>query len=275
AEATRSPDSLTPLIERARVRVGVSRSFQVVVSAAATTPQLLGLKRPVIALPPDFFDRLDSEEQEIALLHELVHLKRCDLIIMAVTEAAISLQWFNPLSQRVRKAVRDDQEAACDETVRSLGVCRQRYASLLVKAASRASRVPALTLEHGLKDRILLMTSPVSPRLVRRVAALTAIAGAASIAAATASYADVDIMLLADETADVDLERGNATATGQRRQVGLVEPKSTSAFYWDHYRSDARDNDLYTLHRDGLHQTPARPPMPRSPVSALKEQWAD
>ncbi|MEO1041855.1 MAG: M56 family metallopeptidase [Pseudomonadota bacterium] len=277
AEAKPSPAALSRLVERVKKRARVDHSFAVVVSAAADTPQLLGLRRPMIALPSDFFDRLDPDEQEMALLHELVHLKRRDLIIMAVTELAAALQWFNPLNGHVRRAVRDDQEAACDETVRSFGVSRQRYAALLVKAASNAPAVPALTLDHGLKDRIILMTAPVGSPTIRGAAALAAIAGSVSLAAATASYTDVPIPASMDERRsegrlrDMDVDR--------QWPFDNQGPDSTAASYWEMYRSSSRDDHLYTPYSESgpwppEPRTPERPPTP-SAGQASVAAWTE
>ncbi len=244
AEAQPTPRSLQPVIDRASSRVGIDQSFDVVVSAAADTPQLLGVKRPIVALPPEFIDDFSPEEQEMALTHEFVHLKRGDLMIMLATEAATAIQWFNPLAGKVKRAVRDDQEAACDETVRSLGFCKHSYAALLVKAARHGRAVPALTLDHSLKDRIILMTSPISSPIVRIFVAVTAILGSAGIAAATASYTEVAVELREAEDLEEALDGADNTwePAPQERSKG----ESGKASYWDRYGSDSRDDHLYT-----------------------------
>ncbi|MEM6747312.1 MAG: M56 family metallopeptidase [Pseudomonadota bacterium] len=239
AEAQPTPPALKALIERAARRANVDRGFQVIVSAAADTPQLLGLKRPIVALPADFMDRFSADEQEMALMHEFVHLKRGDLVIMLATEIAAALQWFNPLTHKVRRAVRDDQEAACDETVRSLGVCRQSYAALLVKAVSHGRQVPALTLDHSIKDRIILMAAPISSPIVRAAVAFAAVLGSVSVAAATASYNDIPVELA---EAPADIREGS-------RSVTDVRPRGDGS-YWDRHRTSSRHNHLYTAYAD-------------------------
>ncbi|MEO1657187.1 MAG: M56 family metallopeptidase [Pseudomonadota bacterium] len=242
AEAKPTPTALQAVINQAAARAGVQLPFQAVVSGAAEMPQILGLRKPLVALPADFLDRFNADEQEMALVHELVHLKRGDLVIMLMTEVALALQWFNPLAQRVRKAVRDDQEAACDEAVRGLGVCRQRYAALLVKAARHGRAVPALTLDHSLKERIMLMTSPISSPVVRSLLATTAAVGALGLAAATASHTDVEVA----QREARDVEREPAAGPEGQRTSGAGDDAS----YWKRYGTSSRDDHLYTVHTE-------------------------
>jgi len=244
AEAQPTPRSLQPVIERASSRVGIDQSFEVVVSAAADTPQLLGVRRPIVAVPPEFVDHFSPEEQDMALTHEFVHLKRGDLMIMLATEVATAIQWFNPLVGKVKRAVRDDQEAACDETVRSLGFCKHSYAALLVKAARHGRAVPALTLDHSLKDRIILMASPVSSPIVRVSVAVAAILGSAGIAAATASYTEVAIELR--ETDDLEEALDGAEESWEPAPPKHSKDESRVGSYWSRYGSDSGDDHLYT-----------------------------
>jgi beta-lactamase regulating signal transducer with metallopeptidase domain len=186
-EAGETPLQVTDLAARAAERAGTSKSFTLVTSDAVAAPQLLGLREPVLALPPDFSRSYTEEEQEMALLHELTHLKRFDLLLLAASEFAFSLQWFNPLTPHARRALRADQEAACDEAVRSLGVSTKSYAELLLKSARSTKPVPALTLDSHLKERIVRMQNPTQGPL-KRALFITASCGAAlSVAAFTAS----------------------------------------------------------------------------------------
>lgn len=191
AEAVDVPEDLAAKAEAAAERVGTQKNFTLVVSGAADTPQLMGWRKPLLALPTDFAERYDEEEQEMALLHELIHLRRHDLSVLAMSELSFALQWFNPLTNHARKALRADQEAACDEAVRDLGVSTKGYAELLLKAASIGRPVPALTLDHSLKERIVRMQNPLGTPLKRYAFILTAGVSALAVAGFTASSTTV------------------------------------------------------------------------------------
>lgn len=191
AEAVDAPEGLAEMAGRMARRAGTRKPFTLVVSGAADTPQLMGLRRPLLAVPKDFTTRYDEQEQEMALLHELLHLKRCDLCVLSFSEACFALQWFNPLTRHARRALRADQEAACDEAVRDRGIGARRYAALLVKAASAGRPVPALTLDHSLKERIIRMQTPLSGRFRRHAFILVAGVSALAVAGFTASTTTV------------------------------------------------------------------------------------
>ncbi|GGY43130.1 M56 family metallopeptidase [Parvularcula lutaonensis] len=191
AESADVPEALARMAEDAADRVGTKKNFTLVVSGAADTPQLMGFRKPLLALPVDFAERYDEEEQEMALLHELIHLRRHDLSVLLLSEISFALQWFNPLTRHARKALRADQEAACDEAVRDLGVSTKGYAELLLKAASIGRPVPALTLDHSLKERIVRMQNPLGTPFRRYAFILTAGVSALAVAGFTASSTTV------------------------------------------------------------------------------------
>lgn len=116
---------------RAR-ELGLRRSPGLAVSAEVDSPQVVGLWRPTILLPLD--DRLDDEELEMALMHELAHVRRGDLVMGCVPALARTLFFFHPL---VHLAVREYalcREAACDALVLSRGRQAPRtYGRLLLR----------------------------------------------------------------------------------------------------------------------------------------------
>jgi beta-lactamase regulating signal transducer with metallopeptidase domain len=202
-------------------RAGARRSFTLITIRAADTPQIMGLRHPLLALPKDFDTAYLADEKEMILLHELTHLKRGDLTIMAVSEIAFALQWFNPLTHHARRALRADQEAACDEAVRSLGINTKRYASLLLKSVSAGRSVPALTLDHSLKERIIRMQNPVGGPLKRKIFALTAAVSALAVAGFTASRTEVIIEETSIEDAQDRSSRGRGDDRARNRTTGV------------------------------------------------------
>jgi bla regulator protein BlaR1 len=122
-------------------REGVARIPRVLVSGSVRVPQVIGVRRPVILLP-DLFDRLDPVDREMALCHELAHLRRNDLFWGWAPALAVRVFWFHPL---VRLAAREyvvAREAACDvEVLRSVDTAPWSYGRLLVLFA-RSPRGP-------------------------------------------------------------------------------------------------------------------------------------
>jgi bla regulator protein BlaR1 len=116
---------------RAR-ELGLRRSPRLVVSDEVDSPQVIGLWRPTILLPLE--ERLADEELDMALMHELAHVRRGDLVLGWIPAAARTLFFFHPL---VHYAVREYalcREAACDALVVSRGrQAPKSYGRLLLR----------------------------------------------------------------------------------------------------------------------------------------------
>lgn len=100
-------------------------------------PLAFGLFRPFIAVPQNFMKVYPSQEQEMALAHEVAHHKSGDLLVNLVAFIYLSLFWFNPLAWISWHAFRFDQEAACDARVLCGRDCgeRQVYGRALARSA--------------------------------------------------------------------------------------------------------------------------------------------
>ncbi|MDR1132239.1 MAG: M56 family metallopeptidase [Oscillospiraceae bacterium] len=83
-------------------------------SAKAATPMLIGLFSPVIVLP----DREYTEDRLRAVLfHELIHLRRRDVLVKWLSVLACAVHWFNPIVWLTRREIDRACELSCDEAV--------------------------------------------------------------------------------------------------------------------------------------------------------------
>lgn len=116
---------------RAR-ELGLRRSPRLAVSDEVDSPQVIGLWRPTILLPME--DRLSDDELDMALMHELAHVRRGDLVLGWIPAMARTLFFFHPL---VHFAVREYalcREAACDALVVARGrQAPKTYGRLLLR----------------------------------------------------------------------------------------------------------------------------------------------
>jgi len=116
---------------RAR-ELGLRRSPRLAVSPEVDSPQVMGLWRPTILLPVD--DRLDDDELDMALMHELAHVRRGDLVLGWVPLLARTLFFFHPLVHLATREYALCREAACDALVVSRGRQAPRtYGRLLLR----------------------------------------------------------------------------------------------------------------------------------------------
>ena len=108
------------------------------VSNKPGSPCLIGVVRPVIMLPSAVLQSCSAEALNAALLHELAHIKRRDLLWNWLPALAEVLFFFHPLMWLARREWRLAQEIATDEL--ALSVSRMdaaRYAGLLVELVAK------------------------------------------------------------------------------------------------------------------------------------------
>jgi beta-lactamase regulating signal transducer with metallopeptidase domain len=169
-------------------------SFLAEVRAGRAGPAVVGALRPRIVTPSDFEARFAPAEREVILSHEAVHVKNGDAAVNALAAAVQCLCWFNPLAHLAVHLMRIDQELACDAAVLARHPqARKLYAAALLKTQLAPRPLPLgchwpSAAPHPLKERIVMLKSPL-PRRARRIvgAAVVALAVTAAGAAAWAA----------------------------------------------------------------------------------------
>ncbi|MEM7099258.1 MAG: M56 family metallopeptidase [Pseudomonadota bacterium] len=78
-------------------------------------PFVTGYTNPKIYLPEDFKERFSETQQTWVLRHEIAHIDRGDLWVLLLAETIRAVFWFNPLVHIALRALRKDQEFACDQ----------------------------------------------------------------------------------------------------------------------------------------------------------------
>lgn len=152
-------------------------------------PAVIGVLRPIIVTPADFEQRFDAEERRIVLAHERAHMAQGDPWINALVVLLQCLNWFNPFVHIAARALRVDQELACDAAViaQSDGL-RRRYAEAILKthiaaAAPIGCSWPPSDL-NALKERISMLKRNLPSRTQTLVGSAAVIAITAGVAAA-------------------------------------------------------------------------------------------
>ena len=108
---------LAESVARVARELKLRRTPRVVVSAAIGSPAVAGFFRPMLLLPAGFSGDFSDAEKRLILLHELMHLKRCDLPLNWLLCVLQGLHWFNPLLWLAFARMRSDREMACDAQV--------------------------------------------------------------------------------------------------------------------------------------------------------------
>jgi beta-lactamase regulating signal transducer with metallopeptidase domain len=166
--------------------VGEVGRIRIVETPAVGSPVAFGVTDKVIALPPRFMAMEDRAARDLAIAHELEHHRGHDLIANFAAQPLLALHWFNPLAWFGWRAMRRDQEAACDARVLEVRghEVRAAYAGVIASfaagprlALAAPMACPVLgekSIIHRLRS---LSMSEISPR--RRLLGRLLLAGGA------------------------------------------------------------------------------------------------
>jgi hypothetical protein len=109
-------------------------------------PVLVGILRPMIVLPAAAVCGWSTEQLEMALLHELAHIRRHDNLITLVQRFAESLLFFHPVAWWLSAWISLEREVCCDRLVVEHTGRPQAYARMLAAFAGVNARVPSMAL---------------------------------------------------------------------------------------------------------------------------------
>lgn len=251
-DSSPASDQVSEAAHDIAAQLKVRRRFDVRTSLLNGSPLVTGFLKPVILLPEWFEADYSPREQRDALTHELMHIKRGDLLALHIAQIMLAVQWFNPLAHVAIRAFRVDQEAACDADVLRAGTSSAfSYGRTLVKAARLAGPADCafsganLTLAHPIKERLILMQN-AAPTFRRRLlgSTLAVTLGTAAIFA-TASCA---------ASATPKDQSSSELAGGEETELRRDEERHTRVYrYSSHQGDDDRQFVLLSNPFDDLH----------------------
>jgi beta-lactamase regulating signal transducer with metallopeptidase domain len=156
------------LLEDCRKTVGLKAAPCILEPPGIRTPALFGFLVPYLLLPPGLIGAFTRDEQRMVLLHELIHIRRRDVVLNWLVTLLQVLHWFNPLVWYACHRLRSDREAACDAAVlSSIGPSQSiSYGQTLIKLLEGFSRAP------NLPNLVGLLETP--HRIKRRISAIAA-----------------------------------------------------------------------------------------------------
>lgn len=145
---------------------------------------------PVILLPKTT-DWNNEDTLHYVLAHELVHIKRFDIIAKVVLVVALCIHWFNPLVWVMYVLANRDIELSCDETViRQFGEhTRAAYAKVLISMEETRSGFTPLCnnfSRNAIEERITAIMKTRKTTVVSLALAALIVAGTTSVFATSA-----------------------------------------------------------------------------------------
>ena len=162
--ARRPEAGLAARVTELALQLGIRRKVQVIVSSAAEGPAVFGVWRPVLILPGVLIDALGAGRGLDAIVaHELIHIRRGDLLAGWLQLATQIAWWFHPLVWWSGLKLSRERERCCDEealaglrcdpaayaqTLLDVLKSRRKLRPLVACPGIRAAEVTRQRLEH-------------------------------------------------------------------------------------------------------------------------------
>jgi len=141
--------------------LNMRRNVQVAQSREVSYPVLIGGIHPKILIPTRLMGHLQLDEWRSILLHELIHVRRGDIIWNHIMVLLVIINWFNPLVWIAYRKMREDQELSCDQVALEY-TDGQEYGATLLRVASLKR------MERDVAQGLLSFKGASSKTLTRR-----------------------------------------------------------------------------------------------------------
>ncbi len=162
----RAPPEWQETLRKLGARMGLTRPVQLLVSALAQVPTVVGWLRPVVLVPVGALSGLPPEHLEALLLHELAHIRRHDYLVNMLQSVAEALLFYHPAVWWVSGHMREERELCCDDVAVSVTGDALTYARVLTQLESyRPAHVNAAVAANGgsLSNRIARLLGQSRP----------------------------------------------------------------------------------------------------------------
>ncbi len=138
------PEWFPSVLQECADKLSIKRVPAMAITSTLKCPAVFGIFRPTILIPCKQLDLLDKKQASNVLIHELMHIKRGDLLLHAMQIVLQILYWPNVLLWLIRRPVHDLRELCCDAS--AAAILREHtssYRQTLVDMARRLIAEPA------------------------------------------------------------------------------------------------------------------------------------
>ncbi|MFH1700338.1 MAG: M56 family metallopeptidase [Candidatus Zixiibacteriota bacterium] len=91
-------------------KIGLKRPVQILLSSKINMPCVIGALKPVVLLPVSAFSGLSIQQIELLLIHELIHIRRYDVLINYLQKIIETILFFNPAAWLISRQIRIERE---------------------------------------------------------------------------------------------------------------------------------------------------------------------
>ncbi|QUI24268.1 DUF4830 domain-containing protein [Vallitalea pronyensis] len=135
--------NMMTVLEACKEKLGITKKVHMKWVTGISSPAITGMLSPTILLPISYRENL-PDGLEIIILHELLHYKRRDVILLRLLTILQVIYWFNPLVWIAFYKMRQEMEMCCDESVlKIIGIQHKAaYGKLILNLIERNVSAP-------------------------------------------------------------------------------------------------------------------------------------
>ena len=174
--------------------LNIKKQIRFICSEYCQSPVTSGVVFPTIWFPAYYEKEIDKREFRYMVKHELLHIKRNDILIKYLGLLVVAIHWFNPFSYLLYHELSAIGEMYCDNGVlQGQGEAgRREYGELLIQTATRKKPNDTYSLFVGMADkgyqktmkrRIMEMKNNRRHKMVFSIVAMIIICMAGALAA--------------------------------------------------------------------------------------------
>ena len=108
---------LSAIFDSCRRQLGIRRRVALLTVSHGIGAASMGTLRPTVLLSEQAVLHSDADQLRMVLLHELVHLRRFDPLVLRLALILNVIHWLNPVAWLVMSRLQRDRELACDAAV--------------------------------------------------------------------------------------------------------------------------------------------------------------
>mgnify|MGYP000347195794 CR=1 FL=1 len=133
-------------LNRLTAQLNLRSTVKLQASHLVKVPAVIGIVKPLILLPVGLVNRLEVEEVEAILIHELGHIWRQDFLLNIIQSIIEVLFYFNPAVWWISALIRVERENCCDDMAVELCGNSLLYAKSLMQLQTDEAKGPALAM---------------------------------------------------------------------------------------------------------------------------------
>lgn len=133
-------------LNRLTAQLNLRSKVKLQASNLVKVPAVIGILKPIILLPVGLVNRLEVEEVEAILIHELGHIWRQDFLLNIIQSIIEVLFYFNPAVWWISALIRIERENCCDDMAVELCGNSLLYAKSLMQLQTDEAKSPTLAM---------------------------------------------------------------------------------------------------------------------------------